>query len=105
MTSKAHDTTRIRKDMKPGSRLPSNKPGSRLPSNKPGSRLPSNPSRQECIKVAGGRQAYARGHAMTTRGIRKPIRIMIDSGNITTSGVAVSEKFMMKMQLGYSRIG
>ena len=52
------------------------------------------------------RRAYADGQAHnTTKGVKKPVKIMIDQGNLTSQGVAVSEKFMKKMSLGYSKLG
>ena len=52
------------------------------------------------------RRAYADGQAHnTTKGVKKPVKIMIDQGNLTSQGVAVSEKFMEKMNLGYSKLG
>ena len=52
------------------------------------------------------RRAYADGQAHnTTKGVKKPVKIMIDQGNLTAQGVAVSEKFMTKMNLGYSKLG
>ena len=52
------------------------------------------------------RRAYAEGQAHnTTKGVKKPVKIMIDQGNLTSQGVAVSEKFMRKMSLGYSKLG
>ena len=52
------------------------------------------------------RRAYADGQAHnTTKGVKKLVKIMIDQGNLTSQGVAVSEKFMRKMSLGYSKLG
>ena len=52
------------------------------------------------------RRAYADGQTHnTTKGDKKPVKIMIDQGNLTSQGVAVSEKFMTKMNLGYSKLG
>ena len=39
------------------------------------------------------------------KGVQKGMRVMVDNGNLTKTGIAVSERFMQEMQLGYSRIG
>ena len=45
------------------------------------------------------RRAYADGQAHnTTKGVKKPVKIMIDQGNLTSQGVAVSEKFMRSLE-------
>ena len=58
------------------------------------------------VKGTAHKRAYAIGQAFNTqRGIQKPVKIMVDNGNLVKTGVAVSEEFMRKMALGYSTLG
>ena len=57
-----------------------------------------------CLRVH--QKAYMMAQVQNPgKGIQKGMRVMEDNGNLTHTGVAMSEKFMQTLQLGYSSVG
>ena len=61
---------------------------------------------QKMANVSGQgchRTAYARGLARNKKGVVKRVKFMIDPGNVTQAGIAMSESFQKKMGIKLSK--
>ena len=60
-------------------------------------------SGSEMLKKIYSHAAYAMGYVRNAQGNLLHIRVLIDSGNLIKTGVAISEKFHKQLVIGYSQ--